>query len=133
MALHRIVTAFLLIFVVFIFKMDKSLLVNGAPSPNSLEAIHRHKSRPLLRILPNSQYPRLKADFTDFIGKYYCVIFGKRRYDIVICQIVDDDDFFELSKRQTSDDYGHLRFGKRGDEQFDDYGHMRFGRNGASN
>ncbi|KAI4465698.1 sulfakinin family [Holotrichia oblita] len=93
--------------------MDRSQQVNGAPSPNSLEAIHRHKSRPLLRILPNSQYPRLKADFTDFI--------------------VDDDDFFELSKRQTSDDYGHLRFGKRGDEQFDDYGHMRFGRNGASN
>lgn len=27
------------------------------------------------------------------------------------------------------DDYGHMRFGKRGgDEQFDDYGHMRFGR-----
>ncbi|EAU75983.1 AGAP009275-PA [Anopheles gambiae str. PEST] len=28
------------------------------------------------------------------------------------------------------DDYGHMRFGKRGGEgdQFDDYGHMRFGR-----
>lgn len=43
---------------------------------------------------------------------------------------VDDDDLFELPKRQTSDDYGHLRFGKRGEESFDDYGHMRFGRGG---
>ncbi|ALC46393.1 Dsk [Drosophila busckii] len=33
----------------------------------------------------------------------------------------------ERSKR--FDDYGHMRFGKRGGEdQFDDYGHMRFGR-----
>ncbi|XP_019873919.1 uncharacterized protein LOC109602040 [Aethina tumida] len=43
--------------------------------------------------------------------------------------IVDEDDLFDLAKRQTSEDYGHLRFGKR-DEQFDDYGHMRFGRGG---
>lgn len=37
----------------------------------------------------------------------------------------DDDD---MEKR--FDDYGHMRFGKRGGEgdQFDDYGHMRFGR-----
>lgn len=44
---------------------------------------------------------------------------------------MDDDDFFELPKRQASDDYGHMRFGKRGDETFDDYGHMRFGRSGS--
>jgi len=49
---------------------------------------------------------------------------------------LDDDDIFELSKRQqkqaVSDDYGHLRFG-RNNEMFDDYGHLRFGRNGESN
>lgn len=44
---------------------------------------------------------------------------------------LDDDDLVEFSKRQTSDDYGHLRFGKRGEENFDDYGHMRFGRSGT--
>ncbi|KZC08197.1 PREDICTED: uncharacterized protein LOC107186369 [Dufourea novaeangliae] len=38
----------------------------------------------------------------------------------------EDEDFFNLNKRQHFDDYGHMRFGKR--EQFDDYGHMRFGR-----
>ncbi|XP_021703537.1 drosulfakinins [Aedes aegypti] len=40
---------------------------------------------------------------------------------------IDDED---IEKR--FDDYGHMRFGKRGGggegEQFDDYGHMRFGR-----
>lgn len=40
--------------------------------------------------------------------------------------LVDDDDFIDKSKRY--DDYGHMRFGKRGDDQFDDYGHMRFGK-----
>lgn len=42
--------------------------------------------------------------------------------------VVDDDDFFDKSKRY--DDYGHMRFGKRGDDKFDDYGHMRFGKRG---
>ncbi|XP_055599516.1 uncharacterized protein LOC129748791 [Uranotaenia lowii] len=39
--------------------------------------------------------------------------------------LFDGDD---IEKR--FDDYGHMRFGKRGGEgdQFDDYGHMRFGR-----
>lgn len=42
--------------------------------------------------------------------------------------VVDDDDSFDKTKRY--DDYGHMRFGKRQDEQFDDYGHMRFGKRG---
>ncbi|XP_055384353.1 callisulfakinin [Condylostylus longicornis] len=39
-----------------------------------------------------------------------------------------DNELMEKAKRY--DDYGHLRFGKRGGngDQFDDYGHMRFGR-----
>ncbi|CAL4151949.1 unnamed protein product, partial [Meganyctiphanes norvegica] len=32
----------------------------------------------------------------------------------------------DANKRVLSDDYGHLRYGKRG--EFDEYGHMRFGR-----
>lgn len=32
-----------------------------------------------------------------------------------------------VGKRQEFDDYGHMRFGKRGEES-DDYGHMRFGK-----
>ncbi|GAB0095503.1 Drosulfakinin I [Sergentomyia squamirostris] len=49
--------------------------------------------------------------------------------------IFDEDDESpsgDVNKRvQTPDDYGHMRFGKRGNsggDQFDDYGHMRFGR-----
>lgn len=43
--------------------------------------------------------------------------------------IDDSDEAFDINKRQF-DDYGHMRFGKRGEieEKFDDYGHMRFGR-----
>ncbi|XP_034485331.1 drosulfakinins [Drosophila innubila] len=38
-------------------------------------------------------------------------------------------DTVDSDRPKRYDDYGHMRFGKRGgDEQFDDYGHMRFGR-----
>lgn len=41
--------------------------------------------------------------------------------------LLDDEEMYDKSKRY--DDYGHMRFGKRGGEdQFDDYGHMRFGK-----
>ncbi|XP_016950713.1 drosulfakinins [Drosophila biarmipes] len=41
--------------------------------------------------------------------------------------LVDND--VDRTKAKRFDDYGHMRFGKRGgDDQFDDYGHMRFGR-----
>ena len=39
-----------------------------------------------------------------------------------------EDSANDFDKR-TFDDYGHMRFGKRGDDSgFDDYGHMRFGK-----
>jgi hypothetical protein len=40
--------------------------------------------------------------------------------------LVDED-------KREFDDYGHMRFGKRGEQAagFDDYGHMRFGRAGS--
>ncbi|XP_037729864.1 drosulfakinins [Drosophila subpulchrella] len=41
--------------------------------------------------------------------------------------LVDNNE--DRTKAKRFDDYGHMRFGKRGgDDQFDDYGHMRFGR-----
>ncbi|XP_066980092.1 drosulfakinins [Macrobrachium rosenbergii] len=37
-------------------------------------------------------------------------------------------DFYDAEKRQF-DEYGHMRFGKRGGgAEYDDYGHLRFGR-----
>lgn len=51
---------------------------------------------------------------------------SRSKLPIELGYFVDSDDG-ERPKR--FDDYGHMRFGKRGgDEQFDDYGHMRFGR-----
>ncbi|KAL3283151.1 hypothetical protein HHI36_006304 [Cryptolaemus montrouzieri] len=47
--------------------------------------------------------------------------------DFIFSDFLDDDEF-ELSNKRQIDDYGHMRFGKRGEDQFDDYGHMRFGR-----
>lgn len=42
------------------------------------------------------------------------------------------DSLVDEDKREF-DDYGHMRFGKRGQQAagFDDYGHMRFGRAGS--
>ncbi|XP_034230796.1 uncharacterized protein LOC117639338 [Thrips palmi] len=61
-----------------------------------------------------------------------------RRFPFLLPQVpldvLDDDEesLFEANKRQMSDDYGHMRFGKRGGENdFAEYGHMRFGRAAA--
>ncbi|XP_017484043.1 PREDICTED: drosulfakinins [Rhagoletis zephyria] len=51
---------------------------------------------------------------------------SRSKIPIELDLLVENEDS-SLSKR--FDDYGHMRFGKRGgEEQFDDYGHMRFGR-----
>ncbi|KAJ3654411.1 hypothetical protein Zmor_013601 [Zophobas morio] len=99
------------IYLLFIHQFHNASAAPG--NVNNLEA-HRTRGRPFARLgsRGSGQYARIKPEpFGEFI--------------------VDDDDLFELSKRQTSDDYGHLRFGKRGEETFDDYGHMRFGRSGS--
>ncbi|XP_030371026.1 drosulfakinins [Scaptodrosophila lebanonensis] len=52
---------------------------------------------------------------------------SRSKIPIELDLLVDNDAAGERPKR--FDDYGHMRFGKRGgDDQFDDYGHMRFGR-----
>ncbi|XP_073819875.1 drosulfakinin [Musca autumnalis] len=54
--------------------------------------------------------------------EYQVKTHGKDLVDILL-EYEDDD------RNKRFDDYGHMRFGKRGgEEQFDDYGHMRFGR-----
>lgn len=48
--------------------------------------------------------------------------------------LVDDDDLYLYDKSKRYDDYGHMRFGKRSEEDhFDDYGHMRFGKKSKLN
>ncbi|XP_071513110.1 uncharacterized protein Dsk isoform X2 [Panulirus ornatus] len=37
-------------------------------------------------------------------------------------------DFHDAAGKREFDEYGHMRFGKRGGGEYDDYGHLRFGR-----
>lgn len=55
-------------------------------------------------------------------------IFSRPIIPIELDLLMDTDEEIR-PKTKRFDDYGHMRFGKRGgDDQFDDYGHMRFGR-----
>jgi len=49
--------------------------------------------------------------------------------DLVEDLVGEDEDNLRLSKRQQLDDYGHMRFGKRSNDEDEEYGHPRFGRN----
>ncbi|KAK9509860.1 hypothetical protein O3M35_004761 [Rhynocoris fuscipes] len=69
-------------------------------------------------------------------NQYMCLAeSGERRPPLIrirperMFNTADDDPMDLLDKRQFNE-YGHMRFGKRGgsDEKFDDYGYMRFGR-----
>ncbi|EFA04708.1 drosulfakinins [Tribolium castaneum] len=112
MGMKSFFTGVFLISSVYLLFIHQFQNVSAAPGNANNVDSHRLRARPFARLTPRTQYSRIKAEpFNEFI--------------------VDDDDLFELSKRQTSDDYGHLRFGKRGEEPFDDYGHMRFGRSGS--
>ncbi|XP_066256935.1 uncharacterized protein Dsk [Euwallacea similis] len=111
MKMRNIFTSSFLIVVICLLSFYNIEHILALPSSNSAEIV-RSRARTISRYRPRISYGRLKTEgFGNELG--------------------DEEDIFDLSKRQqtNSDDYGHLRFGKR-DEQFDDYGHMRFGRNG---
>lgn len=85
--------------------MDNSNVIS-AHSP--LRSIHNHPLRSNINFAALPKFSRSKtANDLDILN--------------------DGDELFDISKK--IDDYGHMRFGKRGEgDQFDDYGHMRFGR-----
>lgn len=69
----------------------------------------------------------IRTPFSNSIGQHLAPSISRSKVQpLEVDLLVDDDDFIDKSKRY--DDYGHMRFGKRGDDQFDDYGHMRFGK-----
>lgn len=72
----------------------------------------------------------IRTPFSSSIGQRMIPAVPHKMQPLELDLLVDDDDFIDKSKRY--DDYGHMRFGKRGDDQFDDYGHMRFGKRGAT-
>ncbi|KAF2881883.1 hypothetical protein ILUMI_24288 [Ignelater luminosus] len=108
----RILTGILIILSAFILLLHQKQHIQGVSAATvNMENNHR----------PHRPVPRVAARLP--------VHYSKIRTES-LSDFLDDDDLFDLSKRQVADDYGHLRFGKRG-EDFDDYGHLRFGRSGG--
>ncbi|KAH8381277.1 hypothetical protein KR093_001714 [Drosophila rubida] len=83
--------------------------------------LNEHASGPSLSRFAGNRRSQRSFGFTPKVFQI-----PRSKLPIELGILVDSDDG-ERPKR--FDDYGHMRFGKRGgDEQFDDYGHMRFGR-----
>lgn len=78
----------------------------------------------------NNQYYAGKHNLRSMLGSpkdYQQKIHSKIPLSLDLMDFLLEYEDEDRSKRY--DDYGHMRFGKRGgEEQFDDYGHMRFGR-----
>lgn len=79
------------------------------------------------------EIPKAQLEFNKFIPKrahqFYGLNLGQgprreKSFTAPDFEFVDDADF---DKRAMMDDYGHLRFGKRG-QDWQDYGHLRFGK-----
>lgn len=97
-------------------------------SRGGVGAIAGGVSKPLLY---NRLFRTLRTPFSNSIGQRLLQAASSyshgRNPPMEFDLLVDDDeDMIDKSKRY--DDYGHMRFGKRGDDHFDDYGHMRFGK-----
>lgn len=122
MTSSMVATLILTLGVYLVLQYQHHAAVDAAPSSSDVVAAggsnlegpgQRGRSRSFLQTLPRSpQYMRAR------------LVPVEPAADILNDFIIDDESI-DFNKRQ-SDDYGHMRFGKR--EQFDDYGHMRFGR-----
>ncbi|XP_030559213.1 drosulfakinins [Drosophila novamexicana] len=85
-------------------------------------ALNSNREGPALTRFSSSN--RRNQRSIGFGSKYFPVT--RSKYPIELELLVTND---EAERPKRFDDYGHMRFGKRGgDDQFDDYGHMRFGR-----
>lgn len=136
-----IVTSFVVVLTYYLVMF--SVIVSATPisSPNTAERAEEQPTqietnrndRGAARLIKPIFYGygfnrNIRAPFSNSIGQRLVPALQQRskvqplEFDL----LVDDDDFIDKSKRY--DDYGHMRFGKRGDDQFDDYGHMRFGK-----
>jgi len=118
----RVVATLLLTLGVYLILQHHYAAVQAAPPTSDVVSAggsnlegagHRGRGRSFLQTPPRtSQYVRARLVPLEPAAD-------------VLSDFVIDDEIMDFNKRQ-SEDYGHMRFGKR--EQFDDYGHMRFGR-----
>ncbi|XP_055908967.1 drosulfakinins [Eupeodes corollae] len=84
---------------------------DGSSGPGNIRSLGSHRNLRSIYGFPN---PRMMQ-------------ISRSKIPIELDLLIDSENDNERTKR--FDDYGHMRFGKRGGEdQFDDYGHMRFGR-----
>lgn len=135
-----IVTSFIVVLTYYLVMF--SVIAVSATPINSAAAVERSDEQQPLQTDTHRNGPRLfkplayaygfnrniRAPFSNSIGQRLvpAAVSHANMQPLELDLLVDDDDFIDKSKRY--DDYGHMRFGKRGDDQFDDYGHMRFGK-----
>lgn len=131
-----IVTSFVVVFTYYLVMF--SVLVSAAPTNPNVERtddtpVQPETNRNGARLFKPMVYAynfnrNIRTPFSSSIGQRLASAGQHKIQPLELDLLVDDDDFVDKSKRY--DDYGHMRFGKRGDDQFDDYGHMRFGKRG---
>lgn len=129
-----VLTYYLVMFSVFVSATPISspnTIERAEDQPNQLET-NRNGGGGISRLLKPMFYAynfnrNIRTPFSSSIGQRLVpAISHPKGQPLEFDLLVDDDDFIDKSKRY--DDYGHMRFGKRGDDKFDDYGHMRFGK-----
>ncbi|XP_055295054.1 drosulfakinins [Sitodiplosis mosellana] len=132
-----VVTSFILVLTYYLVMF--SVLVSAAPTnANGGERADDASTQPetnrnVARLFKPMVYAynfnrNIRTPFSSSISQRLASAGQHKIQPLELDLLVDDDDFIDKSKRY--DDYGHMRFGKRGDDKFDDYGHMRFGKRG---
>jgi len=115
-------TFLILLFALCLCQLSQIVKANGNMERSKTEVRDSSSNDPV-SLLSNKRHQRSLYGF----GPKMLQI-SRSKIPIELDLLVDDD---EIDKTKRFDDYGHMRFGKRGgEEQFDDYGHMRFGRGG---
>lgn len=103
------------------------LLVGNVSASNSVNSDNMQKTRSPHETQNYKRYHRSPMNSGSLASGSKTLIPRSKIIPIELDLLLDDEEMFDKSKRY--DDYGHMRFGKRGGEdQFDDYGHMRFGK-----
>lgn len=117
------VAIFLTYYLLLVTVSAKSLSANENQKPQS-PALGNNKQEHNYRRFLRSSIDAMG----NMPGSQRVLQISRSKIPIELDLLLDEDEGYDKSKRY--DDYGHMRFGKRGEDPFDDYGHMRFGKRG---
>lgn len=134
-----IVTSFILFLTYYLFVFSVLAKASAVPATGSRSSSGPGSRGALSSTLENSRSNRrltlpliytrnARSPFSNSMTSGHVGPVSHPKVPVEMEFLLDDDEFYDKSKRY--DDYGHMRFGKRGEDQFDDYGHMRFGKRG---